>query len=52
MPLRCTRFKRLLDHIVATMAPPRAIHLLYSPGQRPTPKPRSFVAQVIAAFGQ
>ncbi|WP_296228475.1 LysR family transcriptional regulator [Ralstonia sp. UBA689] len=43
---------RLVQLLSDYEAPSRPIHLLYSPDRRPTPKLRSFVDHVVAAFGK
>lgn len=43
---------RLVQLLSDYEAPSRPIHLLYSPDRRPTPKLRSFIDHVVAAFGK
>jgi len=43
---------RLVQLLPGYEPPSRPIHLLYSPDRRPTPKLRSFIDAVVAAFGE
>ncbi|CAJ0814429.1 LysR family transcriptional regulator [Ralstonia flaminis] len=43
---------KLVQLLTEYEPPSRPIHLLYSPDRRPTPKLRSFIDAVIAAFGK